>query len=301
MSLVTILNEVKKEVKKKILIASFFAVIMVLVPFTAIAREVDVRSMGIEGQKEENLMIELKREELRQIYGNFKDILKDDYPTLYKTVLKTFNNAIIVDRNGAIKIDLTKFEIKITDEIEFQLSQALQQTIKSNTPSISYKTGGGGLYLSRQRQTLKSVFLKSGDDPIENFARILWNKIIQPLLGDSWPEWRQKDNDGFDHDGPSKADEDDESKPDNPKTGEKYSHMGLDDYMDWNCLAAFLFVIWPVAAATIICLLTLIFIVGLIGMVSVILGYGAIACLFLEAFDFKDLPYQYPNSGWDGL
>jgi len=95
MSLVAILNKtfetesiekVKKEMKEKILIASFFAMIMLLVPFTtAVARNTDIDTI------KENRMfaVKLTTKELEQIRANFKDMIKDSF-ALHQAVDKAF-------------------------------------------------------------------------------------------------------------------------------------------------------------------------------------------------------------------
>jgi hypothetical protein len=176
--------------------------------------------------------------------------------------------------------------------------------------SFTVVAGNTDNYTQRARSNLLSTSLgdiepNSIPPNIEKYASLLWNKTIQPFLlmitSYDWPKWRQNDNDTYDHDGPSKADENDMSKYDDPDNLVKYNYLGLDDCRDWDCLGAFIFSLSISSVALILSIFLLIVIVGILGLPGVILGIITSSQLYLEAFDFEDLPYQQWNSGYDGL
>ena len=91
---------------KKILIASFFATIMLLVPLTtAVAQEADSCVPTITGNPN---IIKLTTEELMQISTDFKEMVKDN-SVLYTAVKQAFNDAVTVDINNVVTLDLVKF------------------------------------------------------------------------------------------------------------------------------------------------------------------------------------------------
>ena len=171
--------------------------------------------------------------------------------------------------------------------------------VTGNANSCIYRSESDSLSTSQGNNAPSSIPLT-----LEKYASNLWNKTIQPFLLMitiyDWPKWRQNDNDDYDYDGPSAADEKNMSKYDDSGNLVKYNYPGLDDYRDWDCLGAFLFAFSTSSVGLILSIFTLIFVVGFFGLTGVLLGYITGGCLFLEAFDFKDLPYRQWNSGWDG-
>ncbi|MCK4364909.1 MAG: hypothetical protein KAW45_02550 [Thermoplasmatales archaeon] len=291
--------------KKKILIAGFFAVILLLVPFTAVGRNGDICNLAAIEPKDESLTIELTMEELSQTYTDFKNVLKEDHPELYQDALQAFSAALTLDRNGVVEVDL--------EEYKSGLEGISVQTKSYISKPMGYDVNGFKQETVRGPFLEKDGFIKEklpyfGLPDIENYSKEFWETIVRPWLNnkagdDIWPAWRT-DNDDYDGDGPLLAGEEDPSNYDNYKDGEgeKYDYQGLDDYMDWHCNAGLWWLLKYVSLALTLCLIFLILIVGLIGLISVILGLISCGYLFEEAFDFKDHCYGSSDpSTKDGL
>ena len=286
--------------KKKILIASFVAAIMLLLPMTAVAREANVTAQIAEEPNKEKIIIELTSEDITQSYNSFEYYLKDD-PILYGKIKQAFDDAIIVDRDGSIKLDLEKYVDELKPAL-YELLPAMQQTMQikgaSYVPSTLNNNGVGEFSLSMAQQPLRKAIVNTGIDPdIDAIAKNRWNNLIRPILNIitevTWPMWRTDTND-YDGDGPLLADEKSD-KLDEP--GIKYEYQGLDDSTDWDILAGLLYVLPFFALGVLICLVFFFLIYPLI---TVVLVGIEVTVFFQEAFDVKDLPYGSPSGPVDG-
>ncbi|MCK4365258.1 MAG: hypothetical protein KAW45_04355 [Thermoplasmatales archaeon] len=111
--------------KKKILIASFFATIMLIVPLTALAGpDSSLAFIREEEQKADTSpaatsIIELTREEWEDILADLED-LKEQDPAVYQVVEQALNNAVTLTLDGGALLDLEIIE-----------EQGIQQNVNS--------------------------------------------------------------------------------------------------------------------------------------------------------------------------
>jgi hypothetical protein len=275
--------------RKEILIASFVAAIMLLLPMTTVAREADVHAQIVEEPNNGQLSIELTDEELNLFYKSFENLFEDT-PEQFNEVNQVIDDAVTRSRDGVVTLDL--------EQVSNDLTPIL------NELSVNTRSAGMGVF-GEQQATRVAMPGGFEIDDLELLAEYIWNNFVRPLLNfnsDKWPEWRE-DNDYEDHDGPTLDGEKDESLYDVLSTSEKYDYQGLDDIADWGCMKGFLMAFGMANIGLVLCILTLVFIVGLCGLPSVFLAYGSAYCMFVEAFDFQDLPYgsQIPYLPPDGF
>ena len=266
---------------KKIVISVCLAVILLLLPISTNAGETQTKNY----ETAQDITIDLTRTEYDIFCNNIKNLFIES--DISKSLIKEkIDESVFFTDSGDIKLDFDK----VVDEISTLL---VENNADLNALEMqSYE-------LSMMEQSAGSVQ--------EQVSMSMWDEIIRPFLNNNfgintWPSWRE-DNDMFDGDLGTIEGEKNPNLYDIPILEIKYDYQGLDDKRDWNCLASFLFAFGLVGLATIICLLTLVLVIGLYGLTGVILGYGFLYCVFLESFDIKDLPYgdQLPYTPPDGM
>jgi len=247
---------------KKIIIACFFATIMILLPISVVAGDADIRTNNIKSTNE----IVICKKDFYDIYKDFITISNSN--TRLKNIIpKSFSDASSLLEDGTVKINLKTF------------GNVIQPVLK-NELSLYTPINNKGLL------SIKNDFCinKNGGGPV------IWD-LLRNLIP-SLPPWRE-DNDCVDTDGPDEK---------GPNDGHGYRGLDdymdwnfIEGLIEDEIPLWVLFTIVGLIGSFVSLGVLLLWLIPLQAMSGIYLVLNV-----FEAFDIMDLSYQLPGNK-DGL